>query len=51
MQPGDVQATSADTTELDAWVGFKPETTVEVGVERFYRWYHDYYRVSEGAQP
>ncbi len=51
MQPGDVQATSADTAELDAWVGFKPETTVEVGVERFYRWYHDYYRVSEGAQP
>jgi UDP-glucuronate 4-epimerase len=45
MQPGDVQATSADTTELDAWVGFKPRTPVEVGVERFYRWYHDYYRV------
>lgn len=51
MQPGDVQATSADTTELDAWVGFKPETPVEVGVERFYRWYHDYYRVGQGAQP
>ena len=51
MQPGDVQATSADTAELDAWVGFKPETTVEVGVERFYRWYHDYYRVGDGAQP
>jgi UDP-glucuronate 4-epimerase len=51
MQPGDVQATSADTAELDAWVGFKPETPVEVGVERFYRWYHDYYRVSEGTQP
>lgn len=45
MQPGDVQATSADTTELDVWVGFKPATPVEVGVERFYRWYHDYYRV------
>jgi len=44
MQPGDVQATSADTTVLDAWVGFKPETPVELGVERFYRWYHDYYR-------
>jgi UDP-glucuronate 4-epimerase len=51
MQPGDVQATSADTTVLDAWVGFKPETPVEVGVERFYRWYHDYYRVGQGAQP
>ena len=51
MQPGDVQATSADTAELDAWVGFKPETPVEVGIERFYRWYHDYYGVGEGAQP
>jgi UDP-glucuronate 4-epimerase len=51
MQPGDVQATSADTTVLDAWVGFKPETPVEVGVERFYRWYHDYYSVGQGAQP
>jgi len=44
MQPGDVPATSADTRELDAWVGFKPDTPVEVGVERFYHWYSDYYR-------
>jgi UDP-glucuronate 4-epimerase len=49
MQPGDVQATSADTAELDAWVGFKPATPVEVGVERFYSWYRDYYRA--GGQP
>jgi UDP-glucuronate 4-epimerase len=45
MQAGDVQATSADITELEAWVGFKPGTPVEVGIERFYRWYHDYYRL------
>lgn len=44
MQPGDVPATSADTSELDAWVGFKPNTPVEVGVERFYEWYQGHYR-------
>jgi hypothetical protein len=28
----------ADTAELDAWVGFKPNTTVELGVARFVEW-------------
>jgi alcohol dehydrogenase YqhD (iron-dependent ADH family) len=34
MQPGDVPATSANTEELDAWVGFKPATPVREGVRR-----------------
>jgi UDP-glucuronate 4-epimerase len=45
MQPGDVQATSADTTELDKWVGFKPSTPVKEGVRRFVEWYREYYGV------
>jgi UDP-glucuronate 4-epimerase len=45
MQPGDVPATSADTTELDKWVGFKPSTPVKEGVRRFVEWYREYYRV------
>ena len=45
MQPGDVPATSADTTELDKWVGFKPSTPVKEGVRRFVGWYRDYYKV------
>jgi UDP-glucuronate 4-epimerase len=45
MQPGDVPATSADTTELDAWIGFKPNTPVQVGVERFFAWYRSHYNV------
>jgi UDP-glucuronate 4-epimerase len=45
MQPGDVQATSADTTELDRWVGFKPSTPVKEGVRRFVEWYREYYGV------
>jgi UDP-glucuronate 4-epimerase len=39
MQPGDVEATAADTTLLEAWVGFRPFTPLEDGVERFARWY------------
>lgn len=45
MQPGDVPATYADTTELDAWVGFKPNTPLSEGVSRFIDWYRGYYRL------
>lgn len=44
MQPGDVPATFADTSELDAWVGFKPSTPVKEGVARFVDWYRQYNR-------
>ncbi|MFM7393505.1 MAG: NAD-dependent epimerase [Cyanobium sp.] len=43
MQPGDVPATAADTTALEAWTGFRPTTPIETGVERFARWYRDYH--------
>ena len=45
MQPGDVPATYADTIELDAWIGFKPNTPVREGVSRFVEWYRDYYKI------
>ena len=43
MQPGDVPATAANTDELDAWVGFRPNTSVAQGVARFATWYRDYF--------
>jgi UDP-glucuronate 4-epimerase len=46
MQPGDVTATEADTSALDAAVGFKPATPVKEGVRRFVEWYCDYYKVA-----
>lgn len=49
MQPGDVPATFADTDALNQWVGFKPSTSVELGVQRFVDWYQDYYSVSAPA--
>ncbi|MEM6639633.1 MAG: NAD-dependent epimerase [Pseudomonadota bacterium] len=45
LQPGDVPATSADVSELTADVGYKPDTSIEVGVARFVEWYREFYRV------
>ena len=45
MQPGDVPVTSADTSKLGAWVGFRPNTPVVEGVRRFVDWYRSYYQV------
>jgi UDP-glucuronate 4-epimerase len=45
MQPGDVPATCADISDLTQDVGFRPKTSVEVGIRRFVAWYRDYYGV------
>jgi UDP-glucuronate 4-epimerase len=45
MQPGDVVATAADTQALEQWVGFRPSTSIEEGVDRFARWYREFYGV------
>jgi len=47
MQPGDVSATSADTSELGKWVGFQPDTKVAVGVQKFAEWYLTYYQKND----
>ncbi len=43
MQAGDIKITSADTSELNQWVNFKPNTSIKVGVKRFIDWYKTYY--------
>lgn len=45
IQPGDVPITYADVSDLTTDVGFKPDTSIEVGVERFVDWYRSYYQV------
>jgi len=44
MQAGDVAATEADTSALEAVTGFRPHTAVEEGVRRFVDWYREYYK-------
>jgi UDP-glucuronate 4-epimerase len=43
MQPGDIQATYADTRALRAAVGFRPATPLEAGLARFAQWFKSYY--------
>jgi UDP-glucuronate 4-epimerase len=45
LQPGDVPDTYADVQDLVNAVGYKPDTPVELGVQRFVNWYRDFYRV------
>lgn len=42
MQPGDVERTYADTARLEEAVGYRPETEIELGIERFVDWYKAY---------
>ena len=39
MQAGDVPRTQADVTDLVENLGYKPDTTVQKGIERFIEWY------------
>lgn len=43
IKPGDVPATYASTKLLQEAVGFKPETSIEDGLQQFADWYVDYY--------
>ena len=45
LQPGDVLATAADTSALEAWTGFRPNTSVQEGVARFVAWYRSFYKL------
>lgn len=45
LQPGDVPATCADVSDLSVQFGYRPTTTVKEGVEKFVRWYRQYYQI------
>lgn len=47
MQPGDVEKTYADVTDLARDVGFAPKTPVREGVRRFVEWYREWHAASE----
>ena len=47
MQPGDVEETYADIDELIKDTGFKPKTSLEVGLGHFVDWYCSYYKVKK----
>jgi UDP-glucuronate 4-epimerase len=45
LQAGDVPDTYADVENLVRDTGYKPDTSVEIGVSRFVDWYRSYYGV------
>lgn len=44
MQPGDVPITYADTSPLEKEFCFKPSTSLSEGLNRFAKWYKDFYK-------
>ena len=44
MQDGDVVSTYADVSDLINDFGYKPNTSLEVGIERFVKWYKEFYK-------
>ena len=45
LQPGDVPETYADVDALIDYVGYSPSTSIESGIEKFVKWYKEYYKV------
>ncbi len=45
MQQGDVAATESNSTKLEEWINFKPNTPIKVGIKKFIKWYRDFYNV------
>ncbi|MHD0397953.1 NAD-dependent epimerase [Staphylococcus simulans] len=45
LQPGDVPETYANVDDLFRNIDFKPETTIQDGVNKFIDWYLDYYSI------
>ncbi len=43
MQSGDVEETFAEIADLAEAVGYRPQTPLESGLERFVSWYRSYY--------
>jgi UDP-glucuronate 4-epimerase len=44
-QPGDVPMTFADIDSLQAAVGYRPQTAIGDGIDRFVAWYRAYYKI------
>jgi UDP-glucuronate 4-epimerase len=44
MQPGDVEKTWADVTDLRQNFNYAPKTDISFGVKKYVEWYMDYYK-------
>ena len=45
LQAGDVEATSADISNLVKYINYRPNTSVKVGIGKFVDWYKNFYKI------
>ena len=45
MQPGDLAATWADITKAEKLLSFKPQISLEQGINKFIDWYKKYHKI------
>ena len=45
MQSGDVQATDSDTTSLEEYINYRPNTLIKNGIKEFTKWYKEFYKI------
>jgi UDP-glucuronate 4-epimerase len=43
LQPGDVEETYADVSDLERMIDFRPATSIETGIAKFVNWYRAYH--------
>ena len=46
MPKGDVERTFANTEDLEKYIGYKPNTSLEIGLNKFIKWYRNFYNLS-----
>ncbi|MBT8523606.1 NAD-dependent epimerase/dehydratase family protein [Polynucleobacter paneuropaeus] len=46
IQPGDMQDTYADVSDLFSCVGYKPKYDINIGVNNFVKWYKKFYNIN-----
>ena len=44
MQAGDIERTSANIKKLNSWSNYKPKTSIEEGIDKFVKWYKEFYK-------
>ena len=46
MQIGDVPATESNCLALESYIGFKPNTSISIGIKKFIKWYKNFYLIT-----
>ena len=45
LQPGDVPATYANVNDLVSELNYKPNTSIQIGIKNFVKWYREFFAI------